>query len=185
MDETPVYFDLSWGLLSIWEVRCQSAFGRRYLTSGTYLQRGRQLALFTTVHEKAQSNRACNICGLCFVFFPVFKGKQKLTNEHPAGRLIYVQPKGWLDETLLFLCIKDILPLQKGGEYDFVLDSFSGHKTSGKRFDMECAAGKYFWRLYIQTPAFWCFHQQALQGNEPTYLKNICWYIYLCINVII
>jgi len=64
----------------------------------------------------------------------IFKGKRELKIDHPAGWIICVQTKGWMDEGLMMRWTKDVLLRHTQKERCLlVLDSFAGHKTEAVR----------------------------------------------------
>ena len=60
----------------------------------------------------------------------IFKGKRELKLDYPAGWIVTVQEKGWMNETLMLKWIKDIyLKYTMKKRSLLVLDSFRGHLT--------------------------------------------------------
>ena len=117
MDETPIYFDL--------------------VPGRTVDRRGnKSICVWMAASDKWHPMVVLTVTASGRMLPPmiIFKGKRELKIEHPAGWLICVQPKGWMDEELMLRWIKDILlPYTKKECTMLLLDAFSGHKTEAVR----------------------------------------------------
>jgi len=117
MDETPVYFDLV-------PNRTIDVKGRKSIRVRTTASDKRHLTVVLAVTAAGQTLPPMII----------FKGKRELKIDHPAGWIICVQTKGWMDEGLMMRWTKDVLLRHTQKERCLlVLDSFAGHKTEAVR----------------------------------------------------
>ena len=114
MDETPMYFDL--------------------VPQHTIDKIGsRSVLIRSTGSEKRHVTVVLAVSAAGDVLPPmiVFKGVRKLKLNVPKGWVVTVQPKAWMDETLMVQWVKEILlPFTKKNRSLCILDSFRGHLTT-------------------------------------------------------